>query len=440
MEPQKEELKKLGQALKALPPQEPSADFDRRFWENFETQAAARPAAGLKIGLPVRLFLGAGLAAALVLLALPALRPASPKVSALFGKIELETRSGKTWAAEAGQDLQNGQKITTGRSGWAVIDLENKCQIKIHPDSEVLIQRLKPRFLPGNTVLHLAKGEILVSTGHGERAKYPVEIRTPDAFASAIGTQFAVKTGPDPAAASIVRVLEGQVAFGAMMKNAKVGSSRQMIGPGYEASVSDGAVKPRKMVEETLAELEELFQYNRANRAVLLISMGPYRVRDLLSPCMIYLRFEKPDRNTAEIVNVVRRIQAAGKEKDPSKHEDIVRRLESLIDKQPIEMRPALTLFCGAYYAFLKDYVKSAEVFEAAAKKYPDSSHRSLALLAASIVQKKHLRNFPVATELAIKVLEEYPDSYELTGAKAVLGYIPKPTETEQPSPQASGQ
>jgi ferric-dicitrate binding protein FerR (iron transport regulator) len=315
------------------------------------------------------------------------------------------------------RELHPGDTIRTGAGAWAIFELPGKYRVKIHPSSEVVLDQVKPHWLPGKTVLHLSQGEVLVSIGEEEGlVRYPLEVLTPIAFARALGTQFAVRASPDAGGAS-VQVLRGAVQAGSIAS----GAARASIHAGEEVRIAGGflPIAPSKIAGERLRELSELFQFGRNDQAILLIGMGPDRVDELLKPCAIYLKFETNNESALRMMQAVREIQQV-KPGDREAHLPAVRALEAASRLRPRENRMPPLLFTAAYYDYAGSPADAVRIFKELAGAYQHSAYRSLALMAGARIQAR-TGDKAGARVYAGEILASHPRSPEAEPAARLL-------------------
>ena len=399
----------LGKILQNLPKEKLSEDFDERFWKRFRARSGYRwmPAAAalLLVSLAVCMFAGN------VFLE-------KPSAEIVQGEVTVQPASKEVSVRLTSKRLLNrGDRIKAAASGWAILELENGYQIKLNSGSEIILKKLKPRFLPGKTVVSLIRGQALVSIGGDRHVRYPFEIVTPNAFARAMGTQFMVSAPSELNPASGIRVLSGTVQAGQVSGGRSLDSGSVTAGKEIQISNLSKGLLARPMAEKVRAELEELFQFSKKNRAILLIGMGPNRVRDLLKPCAIYLRTQSSDDQVSGITDLVKDIQKAVEGDDRGRHLTAAENLEEIAEKQS-ELNPVpLLLFTGAYYSYLAEYKEAARVFGNISLKYPKSNYASLALIAEAVIQKEKLADPEKAKALVREILARYPESVDAAEA-----------------------
>jgi hypothetical protein len=417
---------KLGRLLRELGAEKLDASFDARFWARLEKERSRRPAP--RPAAPALVLAATGLAV-LALAAARGLTPDRPRMVVPQGEVALARRGAPEVPAKAGEALGIRDRVRTD-AGWAILESKGNYEMKVLPGTELDILRFKPAWFPGRAVFRVAKGAVLVSIDEDRRGSYPVRVLTPEIAAEARGTRFMVAA---PAGgASAVRVLTGKVDVRPL---AGKDAGRVSVAAGEEVTTRGGALlRPAAMVRARLDELEELFQFSRSDKAVLLIGMGPGRVSELLAPCSIYLRYEAASPAARELVAAVRSIQIASRDEDRALHLRAVRRLDAIARAETHPNRTPLLLFVGAYYRYLGENREAVRTFEEAVEGAPPGSGlRPLGLMAAARLRAEDFSDAEGARRLAERLLREHPDSPEREEAEALLGYPPAGPERSGP-------
>ena len=404
---------KLGELLKGLPHEAPGKDFDEKFWKRFELEKDLPPPAGRPEFGPVPVLTAVLLALAFVSYALLA-RTDRPSVRISEGAVQS--------SVPVGQKLKTGDSIRTGASGWVLIELDHAYRLKVQPESEIVLENPKQGSLPSKTVFYLSKGQALVSIHTERHAKYPLEIRTPHAFAHALGTEFIVDSSPSMAQSSIA-VLRGTVAVGSAAKNGRISPPPVHVQAGQQARVAGNQAPetPQTIVETERKKFEEWFQLGRRNQVILLISMSAGRVNELLKPCALYLRLESANPASRAVESVIEDIRSASENKDLGRHLTSIEKLEKLTSGENDLDPVSLLLFTGAYYDYLDQPAQAVRVFEKVVSDYPNSQYRSLALAAAALICEQKLHSPEKAVSLAQQILTQYPESYEAPKAAELV-------------------
>lgn len=408
----KDPLQRLSQALKELRSVEPKEGFDERFWKKFELETSPMPVAAPSLSFS---WLGALSAiVAVAAIAIFILIPLDePHISMTQGMNLLKNK----------QILKVGDRLQTNSASWLVFELEKGYRVKLEPNSEITVQKLKKKWWPGKSVFKLNKGQVLVSIGDQVHRKYPFEVMTPNAFARAMGTQFMVSAPSLNSPGSKISVLKGTVKVGSAEADHALGSSAIDVHQGFETSVNtnQSPEKPQALLDRVKRQLEESFQFSQTNRAILLISMSPNRVKELLKPCGIYIRFEHRTPAVIQIEEITKKIIEAQDKKDEVAHLIAVREMENVVMQNKDVESTSLLLFIGAYYHYLKEYVHAIRLFDEVVNRYPDSSMASLALMAKADILKNSLNDNTASEQIYKQILTSYPDSPESQSLQEAL-------------------
>jgi len=411
------ETEKLFDMLKTIPTEDRAADHREKFLEKMDVKwakgippapsFAVAPALTLACILLIGSFLYIGVGT---------LRD-EPHAALLNGNVYIQR--GETRTPLANKDhLKSGDRIITGAKDWIILELMGKYQIKIDPNSEVIIQNLKPRYLPGQTQLNLTRGNLYVSIKTANNKKYPFEVSTSNTIATAMGTQFGVSAPTVLMPHSWVGVLQGEVKV--FHRNPVSQSRGNFVNvlPGNEVYVDSATddLTLREMLESKRRVLDEIFNFSKRNQALLLISMGESRIDELLEPSALYLEIDSNHEKITRIKKFAHDIVRAAEYSNYSRQAKALAGLEqAILSQDEIDQVPVM-LFIGAYYAFLEEHESALRVFRQIAKDHPESSYRSLALLAQA---RMHyiLGDLEQAAALAQSIANTYPDSPEANPA-----------------------
>ncbi len=385
------DLAKLSKLLGKLKKIEPREGFDKRFWTQFEIKTNLLPTPGAFLPMPAiaACVVGVALAGFLALQLAPVDHP----------QITVEQNtvvSQNTVGARHAVPLRENDTIKTDSSGWTVLELADRYQIKLLPDSEITVKKLKSKWFPGHTEFTLQKGQVLVDIGGPQHIKYPLQVRAPGFLARAMGTQFAVSE-------SSVSVLTGTV----RVNPAHVSAPIDVHG-GYKFDSASRTTNPN-----TLSTLKDQFQFSKKNRVILMIPMSSTRVQQLLKPCALYLRIESTHPLSEYLPQIAAAANLASDTKDKELHYEIASKIEAIANVDSDLDRVSLYLFLGSYYAFIEKYDDALRLFDKVASDYPDSSMASLALMAKATLFQERLGQPDRAAPILEKIRERYPDSYE---------------------------
>lgn len=143
-----------------------------------------------------RKFLAALMAAAFGLMAAPAWsQEDAGKLENASGSVSV-TRGTQTRPAQAGMQLQSGDRIATGPHSYAEIKLRDETGLALGPDGRMRISRFRfdPDTKVGSMLLTVIKGALRVTTGLiGRHTPDAVQVRTMVGTIGIRGTQFIVE-------------------------------------------------------------------------------------------------------------------------------------------------------------------------------------------------------------------------------------------------------
>ena len=425
-EKDKDIQKKLDQVFfKGLKEKKFPENFDQEFWERLDQEKLKPPVSMEKIPAVSMMAGIAGIMLMIIVFGFLVIqKPDEPVVDLIQGTVSRAIKGFEPKPLSKGNELKKGDHIVTGPSDWLIVELEDKYQVKLEPNSSVIINELKTKWF-GKSVFRLTKGQVLVSIR--SKKPYPFEVKTPNAYARAIGTQFAVQVSSFVKPVSWVGIVEGKVEVGKLDQLEKKGAGYDSnlspfltITAGNEVYISEEIDKPvgRQMIDAKREELAELFQFAKKNQLILLISMSENRVNELLAPALIFLTIDTKDQELKPVEHAANQIGQAIQQDDFYQREKAAAKFEEAIMSQTKLDQASGLLAAGAYYYFLKKYDESVRVFEDVIKQYPNSSLRSLALMAAAKIYHEQLNNSERALELTEEIITNYPKSYEAKPAE----------------------
>ena len=287
--------------------------FDARFWNRFEREKdSATPFSVTSNPIPMVPVMAGGMGIVLILAFFGFFifqTPDEPFVNLIQGNVSRAQKGSDLVTLSKGTQLKTGDQIVTGLSDWAILELPDHYQVKIESNSSLTINQLKKKWF-GKSVFHLSKGQVLVSIG--SQKPYPFEVKTPNAYARAIGTQFAVQVSSFVKPVSWVGILEGKVEVGKLQKkgtgyDANLSPFSTLVTAGNEIYISEEITKPteREMMDQKREELKELFQFARRNQLILLISMSDNRINELLEPCLLYLTIDMDNQELKPVQSTI---------------------------------------------------------------------------------------------------------------------------------------
>lgn len=163
-------------------------------------------------------------------------------VDALHGEVALVASSGERRAAQVGDRLEPGMRVSTGEAGSVALAFADGSRVQLRPRSELGVQQ-SAEFAAGagNWIrLELLRGSVnsLVAPRSGPAGRF--EIQTPAAVAAVRGTKFRVHGDANTTRSE---VLSGKVDFG----NAQGGHLLE-AGQGAAAEVGVAAGAPRALL------------------------------------------------------------------------------------------------------------------------------------------------------------------------------------------------
>ncbi|MCC8397361.1 FecR domain-containing protein [Paraburkholderia sp. MMS20-SJTR3] len=134
------------------------------------------------------------------------------RVLATSGPVEREFRTGFNLPLHTGEMLIEGDRVLTGRNGFATLHLPDGSHVVVSQESELSIEKLRHITLTGATswIFGLRHGEVEGRVTHATRRSDLFQIHSPSVIAGVRGTHFSV--GYDVAAQTTkVAVFEGAV-------------------------------------------------------------------------------------------------------------------------------------------------------------------------------------------------------------------------------------
>lgn len=343
--------------------------------------------------------------------------PEEPSLALVRGDVSVYKAKSMKWLTAAnGMHLAKGDLVNVGRGSMADISHPGKYTVRLKDSSEMMVAKLLPKYVSGTAAYRIVKGRAFVAiTGKFRGSKFIMD--TPDASATALGTEFMVDVPVQAVSVTRFSVLEGKIKVISEYAPAKGAGPRQVIVGGGEATEvykGKAPLTPRQLLDREWQEMVEFYRIGGRPQVALLVSAGRYRTRELLRPCPIYIFDVKPKTVGQSLETTVRIIDAAIKTKDRSRHLAGVKRLEAIAAKYPNpDYEPQLLLFIGAYYNYLNMPQEAIQAFQKVADKYPRSTFASMALCAAGIISDEKLKSKDAAKHYYNLVRSRYPRSPE---------------------------
>ncbi len=341
----------------------------------------------------------------------------SPVISAVSGDVAVfNKKSGQWYPATAAGRLSDGDIMEAKSGSGADIVHGNKYTMRIKENSRIRIARRLPKYVKGICGYDIEKGKALVSVSSAFKGSKLI-IKTPEATATVLGTEFVVDVFLQPQPATRFGVFEGSLKVESAFRPKDSFRSRQVIVNGGQATeIFNNSVPsdPRQLLAKEWKEMEEFYQIGKKSKVVLLITNETTRTKELLRPCALYISDAEPRALSDSLEETIRLIDSAIKSGDKEKHFEGIRRLEAIVANNPNpDYEPQLLLFIGAYYNYLNMYPEAIKTFQKAASKYPESTFASMALCAISLIYDEKMNDEKASANYRDMVLERYPNSPE---------------------------
>lgn len=348
----------------------------------------------------------------------------SPILVVLNGHVEVSGRLGGRWrAAEPLVRLASGSRLRLGEGESCDLVRSNQYRMRCEGPAELEVVATSV-WQRSKTVFALRQGRCLVETDPGFRSRQ-LQIRTPSASATVVGTGFGLAVNPDDGS-TWLGVAHGTVQFGVI--DAVAGAERLAVSRGYAAiaQTSSGQMSSHPLSDVEWVRLQQLDEVGRW-KVRLDLGDGPQRVERLFGPARLYIHGGEPLRGYRLLERVVAQMNRAFEWRNERLHRIALGTLETLIVRyQDPRTTPELMLFTGAYYASLKMYPEATTTFDRLLIRYPDSEWVSVALCARAIVAERS-GEYDLAIHFYHQVLQRFPDSLEAITATAHLNDLATP-------------
>lgn len=352
--------------------------------------------------------------------------PVYPVVSGVRGTVKIYHAARNEWAfaPEGRARLAKNDVLKTFGDGQADVAVPGVYHVRLKSDSELRLARAPSRLAAGRIGYELDKGKVFTYYRKKEGAGREFDIKTPQAVATAVGTDFMVEAMP-ALNTTWVGVLDGAVRVTGM-------EAAVMVAPGEKTTVFAGKApaRPTRLMESEMLELEELYRIGTKPQVALLISMGATRTRELLQIAPLYISSERPGVLPDKIERAARTFSQAIKEGAKEKYVENIGQFEELVNKYPNPKYDVqFLLFIAAYYEYLDEHAKAIGVFQRVIDSYPKSNLASIAQCAIGVIYEEKIKDLERARKAYEKVLSHYPKSTEVEEAGAGLGRIAKARE-----------
>jgi hypothetical protein len=356
--------------------------------------------------------------------------PLEPVVFGARGNVTVYRSGEKRWVPAGDSKLKLGKNdiVKTAAASEVDIAIPALYHMRLKGNSEIRLSRTRSRALAGAIEYNLSRGRVFAYYRKGEGGKKPFEITTPEAAVSVTGTEFMVKTA-QAAPKTWVGVLDGAVRVTAKdirkgFLKPPEGRGSVLVEAGEKTVVRKGRIPdlPRRLLEDELLEMEELYRIGEKPQVALLISTGKSRVRELLSFTPLYIASEKDSVLPEKIKEIAPIFREAMLEGSKEKHIDTIRKFEEIVRTHPNPKYDVqFLLFIGAYYEYLDEDEKAIETFRKIIDEYPKSNLLSLARCAIGIIYEDKLEAAGEARLAYAKILSDYPRSPEVYEAEKGL-------------------
>ena len=353
--------------------------------------------------------------------------PVYPSVSNIKGDVKIYRHIKNEWTFVEGPKvtLYRNDIVKTFENGEADLIAPGMYHMRLKNGSEIKLASSSSRALPGAIKFELSKGKVFTHYNKSKKKPKEFNIETSQAVTTCLGTDFMVDASP-ASGRTWVGVLDGVVKVSGReaLELSEVKLNTVYVNAGEKTTVYPGAspLKPARLMENELLEMEELYRIGTKPQVALLISTGPARVRELLSVTPLYISSEKPGILPEKIEKIAESFNKAVRERSKKKHIESIKQFEEIVASYPNPKYDVqFLLFIGAYYEYLDEHNKAIETFQKIITDYSASNLASIAQCAIGIIYEEKL-NDPARAKIAYqKVISYYPRSPEVEEAAAGL-------------------
>lgn len=173
--------------------------------------------------------------------------PLSATVIAANGLVQHAFRNGALLPLGVGAKLVEGDRVQTGKNGFAALELADGSHLVVPPDTWLDLATLRQTALTGATdrIVDLHRGEVNTEVTHATKKDDRFQIRSPSVVAGVRGTQFRVAYDSANAAgaSTAVEVLDGAVGVdAATLAQGRRGAYAVAPAPGQPLAASEQLV------------------------------------------------------------------------------------------------------------------------------------------------------------------------------------------------------
>lgn len=354
--------------------------------------------------------------------------PIYPVVSNIKGTVKIYRASRNEWifADRGNLKLAKNDILKTFSDGQADLVIKGLYHIRLKSDSEIKLAKSISRAMSGDIDYALTQGKVFTHYNKYRKTGKSLSIDTPQAEASALGTDFMVSSIP-MMDRTVVGVLDGIVKVGSLGISKEAGANIVMVKAGERTVVQQGLSpqKPARLMENELLDMEELYSIGTRPQVALLISTGSARTRELLSVVPLYISGDEAGALPDKIEQIAKKFNQSIKEGSREKHIDNIKQFEELISTYPNPKYDVqFLLFIGAYYDYIDEYARAVATFERVLRDYPNSTMASIAQCAIGIIYEENLKDPNKAKTAYQKVMSNYSNSPEVEEASEGLSRL----------------
>jgi len=344
------------------------------------------------------------------------LTPEYPAICNISGTVKVYCSASNEWKFIDSKNvrLMKSDILKTFQDGSVDIVLKGKYHLRLAKNTELRLDEAPSRILKSTISFGLDRGKVFAyyKKIDGNRKEFTIE--TKEAKIAVLGTDFMVSAMPT-SSRTWVGVLDGIVRVSSVHMERMEGATVH-VEPGQKTMVLKGKipVKPKRLMENELLELEELYRVGTKPQVALLISTGKSRTRELLSLTPLFISADADEILPKKIEEIAEDFNEAIKKGTKVSYIENLRLFEDLLKQHPNPKYDVqFLLFIGAYYKHISEYDSSIRTFQRVLDHYPRSYLSSVALCAMGIIYEEYLNNKKLANAAYRKLVTDYPASAE---------------------------